>query len=261
MQLRTQVPKELLNSEDRKLFDKAVTELQVRTWFYAIKKASGLSTNQIARLFPSTPRKGSGLEGAESGYLPSESGYWDQIRCGRHLPLRRKHGRELVDLVEQRFAGTRKWIVSSLWRLLSTCHMELGEIYQLLEELPPSIQDEILIRSEIGSIFIRTPSFPKDLYRKIDVAARPLFPHDSSDTFDRIVGGAIGALALIREAEHLQNQPQHVLGRKAFLKIVERFDYFSELPCLASELQRLGRARFGSAIYSPDGTSAYRLNL
>lgn len=261
MQLRTHVPKELLTPEDRKLFDKAVIELQVRTWFSAIKTTSGLSTNEIARLFPSTPRKERGVEEAESGYLPSESGYWEQVRRGKHLPLRRKHGRELVESVERRFAGTQRWIVSGLWKLLSTCQIDLAEIYVLLGDLHPSIRDKILIRPETESSFIRVPSFPKDMYRKIDIAARPCSTGDSGNSFERIMGGAIAALALIRESEYLQNQQQHVLGRKAFTKIVERFAYFQESQSLAFELQRLGKARFGGTIYSPDGVSALTLNF
>lgn len=195
MSLRIALPNELLTIEDQKGFDKAVVELQVRTWFASIKRTSGLSTNEIARRFPSRPRAADEAGEAESGYLPSQSGYWDQIRRGEHLPLRRRHGKELVDRVEHSFPGTRRWIVAPLWQLLSTQHLDIGKIYLILRELPPVIANEILIRSEIGSVFVRTPTFPKELFRRLDLAARPCFPHDAEDTFDRIVGGATAAVA------------------------------------------------------------------
>lgn len=261
MALKNNSPIELVTAADRETFDDAVTSLQVRVWFSAIKKKSGLSTNEIARRFPSTPRQPSSQIPPKSGYLPSQSGYWDRLRRGQHLPLRRAHGRALVDLIEEAFPGTKRWIVWPLWNLLRTQSMELREIHAVVRELHLSIRAAVLINPETGSVFARVPISPKHLFKKLDIAARPYFPNDENDVFGRLSGGVVATLGLIREAELIHEQPLHVLGRKAWLKMTEKLQYFVELEGLLPELQELGRLRFSSITYSPDGNSAFRLNF
>lgn len=245
-----------IDVNDRRAFEQAIISLQVRVWFAAVKIRSGLSNNELARRFPSTPspaQSGASLP-STSGYLPSQSGYWDQIRRGQHLPLRRQHGRELVDKVEAAFPNTKRWIVLPLWELLSLRPIGLTTIYGILATLHPSIRKLILIDPEALSVFVRMPP-NKELYRRLDKAARPLYPDDDSDVFGRLTGGAIATLALIREAELIQQQPLHVLGRKAWSTMAERLQHFPEMKEFWEELANLGKRRFLGTIYSPDGAT------
>lgn len=139
--------------------------------------------------------------------------------------------------------------------------MELREIHAVVRELHQSIRDAVLINPETGSVFSRIPMSPKLLYKKLDIAARPYFPNDENDVFGRLSGGVVATLGLIREAELIHEQPLHVLGRKAWLQMTAKLQYFPELEGLLPELQKLGRLRFSSTTYSPDGNTAFRLNF
>lgn len=249
-------PLTLVPEKNQKTFDKAVVSLQVRVWFNAVKVHSELSTNELARRFPSTD-SGRKKEGATS---TSESGYWYQVRRGEHLPLRRRHGRQLVDEVEAVFPHTRRWIVSPLWRLLGTAAIDLPEIHRILGGLHPRIRDFLFIRPAVGSVFVRTTPH-KGQYEKLDAVARPLFPKDGDDVFERLMGGVIAVLALIREAELIYQQPLHVQGRKALRGMVERLRCFPELEKLSAELIELGQQRFSGTVYSPDGVGSMTVQL
>lgn len=107
--------------------------------------------------------------------------------------------------------------------------MELQEIHTVLKGLHRSIRAGILIASETGSVFARVPSGPKELYKKLDIAARPHFPNDEVDVFERLLGGVIATLGLIREAELIQEQPLHAVGRKNWLRMTEKLVFFEEL--------------------------------
>lgn len=233
--------------------DALIDSLRVRIWFNAVKNRSGLSNKALSRRFPSSPRKTLGV-GSSTQYLQADSGYWHKIRRGEIMPLRRAHGRQLVENMEEAFPGTRRWIVSPLWDLLSTKQATTQDIYNIIRSLHPRISEALLVQPQVGSVFVRKHPC-KEQYQTLDRIARPLFPSDADDVFGRIMGGIVAVVALIREAEIIQQQPLHFQGRLMWREMVNRLCCFPEVSPLIEELKMLAIRRFEGVVYSPDGES------
>jgi hypothetical protein len=241
--------------------DDRIKTLRVKIWFSAVKFHSKLNNNDLSRMFPSTKRKSSKTDASNgSMYSPNESGYWDQIRRGEIMPLLREHGKQLVKNVDETFPGTKRWIESPLWVLLRTKPMTIDEIYSILESLHSRITESLLVKSSVGSTFARNPLL-KEQYERLDRIARPLFPSDDDDVFGRLMGGVIAVVALIREAEITQQQPQHFQGRIVWKKMVDRLDHFAEIRPFLEELKMIGISRFKGTVYSPDGEGGFHLDI
>lgn len=238
----------MLYVRDDGAFDKAVTSLQVRLWYAVIVALSGLGNNGLCRWFPSDSREHRQKHGAFAG---AESGYWDQIRKGRCLPLRTTRGCRLVDRVEVAFPGTKRWIVSPLWRLLRTAPVTSQYLFEVFSGLPDDIRELLLVEPGVASLFFRRPA-SENLYKSLErIASRPL--EDEARSFARLMGCTVAVLALVREAELRQNQPQHYGGRLAWERMVRRLIVFAGATPLVDELMQLGKARFRGTVYSPDG--------
>lgn len=230
-----------------------IDSLRVRIWFNAVKTRSGLSNKALSRLFPSTQRKASeSSPSSGTQYSQADSGYWHKIRRGEIMPLRRAHGQQLVENVEEAFPGTRRWIVSPLWDLLSTKPATTHDIYGILRSLHPRISEVLLVKSQVNSKFARRPPC-RDQYQKLARIARPLFPVDEDDVFGRLMGGVVAVVALIREAEIIQQQPLHYQGRIAWNDMVSRLYHFPEIRPMLEDLKVVGINRFKGTLYSPDG--------
>jgi hypothetical protein len=171
--------------------------MRVRCWFNAVSQVSGLTTGQLEREF--------GEKGTERA---PRSCIWNKYRRGDVVPRSRRPGdrsKKLVERVESRYPGTAKWLTSPLWRLADPALMEMSEIRQIYEGMPKSIRS-IFVEpgSKATSIFWRRSVDPK---RACEVLLR-----------FRDVDALIALLAMVKEAEVVQDRAQYGVAVKAVLQ-------------------------------------------
>lgn len=179
--------------------DPEIRSLRVQTWFRAVRLASGKTPAQLEREF-SQPR-------GVPRMLP-RSCIWEKYARGEVVPRsgRRRDGAlNLVERVEARYPGTKQWLEWPLWRLADKAPMTMSEIKTIYEELPEPIRS-MFIATKNGAcgIFWRRPI-------EIDHACEILLRY-------RGIHGLIAILAIVKEAEIIQNQYQHQVGIRAAME-------------------------------------------
>jgi len=142
--------------------------LRAMAWYHAVATRTGAgSSYALEKLFADDKQKARIALGVLIGS-------WRKYLRGR-LPRR-----ELVDLVEQRYPGTRMWLELPLWELLKVPSPSLERVRQIVLSLRPDVA-ELVIKGEHLHVY---GSVLKDLRRKADVEAM------------------IGCIAVIRLTEH-----------------------------------------------------------
>lgn len=169
--------------------DPEIRKMRVQAWFQAVSLASKLTPRELERKF-SEPK---------SDEKVMRSCVWDKYRRGEVVPrsgTRPDGTLNLVHRVEATYPGTAKWLTLPLWRLLDKAPMEMSEIRCYLYGLPSLMQQ----------IFIYRPEQPSGLFWRRNT--------DYVDACDHLLrfgnlDGLTAVLALIKEAEVIQDQSQH----------------------------------------------------
>lgn len=191
-----------LLARDRYVEDPEIRSMRIRTWFESVAAKSDKTAAALEREFS---------EGESGSNGRPRSCIWQKYKKGLVEPqsthgVGRKPG--LVERVEQRYSGTAQWLTSPLWRLADKAPMEMNETKAIYEGLP----------SPIRSIFIASETEARGLFwrRPIDVdhACNILLRFRSIDGFQAV-------LAIVKEAETMQDQYQHDIGVGAAKKYMD----------------------------------------
>lgn len=165
-------------------------------WFNAVSIASGLSVFQLEKKFATSNQVRTTLKGTVRPCL------WDKYRRGEVVP-RTKDGAKgnpsLVTRVEEAYPGTARWLSLPLWHLASDQTFTMADIKEIYEGLPSPLKELFTEGKPDGKFWRREDIEPDDAYSEL-----------------LLVGGldaATAILAMIREAEIIQNRWQHYLGR------------------------------------------------
>lgn len=162
--------------------------IATRAWFNAVSMASGgMNARELEGMF------------ARSGKSGSCSGIWGKYRDGKVCPKILpdfKGNPSIVERVERRFPGTKKWIAMPLWRVLGYSPMDMDQLRDLFWSFPGNIRKLLISeRSPYKRIFWRRP-----------MELRQLFGHlVNMGTLDAITA----ILGVIKEFETTQNQIMH----------------------------------------------------
>lgn len=190
--------------------DPEIRKMRVQAWFRAVSLASKLTPRELEQLFRET----------KSNEKVKRSCVWDKYRRGEVVPRsgrRSDGGLNLVDRVEMAYPGTAKWLTLPLWRLLDKAPMEMSEIRRCLEGLPNLMRQ----------IFIYGQAEPSGVFWRRDI--------DCDDACDLLLrygdlDGLTAVMALIKEAESVQDQYQHQCCAQKAGEYVSRLTYKGELP-------------------------------
>lgn len=150
---------------------------------------------------------------------------------------RRDGGLNLVDRVEVVYPGMAKWLTLPLWRLLDKAPMEMSEIRRYQEKLPNLMRQ----------MFIYSQAQPSGLFWRRDT--------DYVDTCDHLLrfgnlDGLTAVLALVKEAEVIQDQYQHQDCAQKAGEYLARLEYQGLLPgMLIGELSNYLAQRVAAAGY------------
>lgn len=210
--------------------DPEIRKMRVQAWFHAVSLESGLTPRELEKTFSeSEPEK-----------KVQRSCVWDKYRRGEVVPrsgFRPDGGLNLVDRVEASYPGTAKWLTLPLWRLLDRAPMEMGEIRRCYEGLPNLMRQ----------IFIYTQAEPSGLFWRRDI--------DYDDACDHLfrfgnLDGLIAVLALVKEAETVQDQDQHQDCVQKAGEYIARLGYRGLLPeTLIGELSNYLARKIAAAGY------------
>lgn len=210
--------------------DPEIRKMRVQAWFRAVSLASKLTPRELEQLFGET----------KSNEKVKRSCVWDKYRRGEVVPrsgLRPDGGLNLVDRVEAVYPGTAKWLTLPLWRLLDRAPMEMSEIRRYLERLPNLMRQ----------MFIYSEAQPTGLFWRRDTDYE-----DACDLLLRFVSldGLNAVLALVKEAEVIQDQYQHQDCVRKAGEYLARLAYQELLPeKLNDELSNYLAQRVTSAGY------------
>lgn len=222
--------------------DPEIRKMRVLAWFRAVSLASKLTPRELEKQF-SEP---------ESDRKVKRSCVWDKYRRGEVVPrsgLRPDGGLNLVDRVEAAYPGTAKWLSLPLWRLLDKAPMEMSEVRRYLEELPNLMQQ----------IFIYGPAQSQNLFWRRDT--------DYDDACDYLLrfgnlDGLTAVLALIKEAEVIQDQYRHQDCAQKAGEYIARLEYGGLLPdILIGKLSNyLAKRVSGAGYFSEPQNEEFKLN-
>lgn len=210
--------------------DPEIRKMRVQAWFRAVSRASGLTPRELEKMFSES----------DSERKVKRSCVWDKYRRGEVVPRsgsRRDGGLNLVDRVEVVYPGMAKWLTLPLWRLLDKAPMEMSEIRRYQEKLPNLMRQ----------MFIYSQAQPSGLFWRRDT--------DYVDTCDHLLrfgnlDGLTAVLALVKEAEVIQDQYQHQDCAQKAGEYLARLEYQGLLPgMLIGELSNYLAQRVAAAGY------------
>lgn len=190
--------------------DPEIRKMRVQAWYLAVALASGLAPRDLEKKFSES----------DSDRKVKRSCVWDKYRRGEVVPRsgpRPDGSLNLIDRVEAAYPGTAKWLTLPLWRLLDKAPMEMSEIRCHLAELPNLMRQ----------IFIYEQAQPSGVFWRRDT--------DYDDACDHLLrfgnlDGLTAVLALVKEAEVIQDQCQHQLCAQKAGEYIARLEYRGLLP-------------------------------
>lgn len=171
--------------------DHEIRKMRVQAWFHAVSLESGLTPRELEKKFSES----------ETEKKVKRSCVWNKYRRGEVVPRSgpRPDGKpNLVDRVETAYPGTAKWLTLPLWRLLDRAPMEMSEIRRCYESLPRPMR----------AMFIHPDATESSVFWQ-----RKLATEDSCAVLIKFGGidGFIAMLAMIKEAEIIQDERSHRL--------------------------------------------------
>lgn len=181
-----------------------IRSMRVRSWFHAVSQASGLTVGELEREFRE-----------EGSARTPRSCIWNKYKRGEIVPRSRYQGDgrpKLVERVEARYPGTEKWLFSPIWLLLDAVPMEMSDLRRIYEGLPLRIRDYFVLPSSlVTKVFWRCPLHSEQQLMEF------LRFHTVEDL--------VAAVALIREAEIIQNRPLFQYWILAIQNLMRQVDW------------------------------------
>lgn len=178
--------------------------MRVRSWFHAVSQASGLTVGELEREFRE-----------EGSARTPRSCIWNKYKRGEVVPRSRYQGDgrpKLVERVEARYPGTEKWLFSPIWLLLDAVPMEMSDLRRIYEGLPLRIRGYFVLPSSlVTKVFWRCPLHSEQQLMEF------LRFHTVEDL--------VAAVALIREAEIIQNRPLFQYWILAIQNLMRQVDW------------------------------------
>lgn len=224
--------------------DPEIRKMRVQAWYRAVALASGLTPRELEKKFSES----------ESDRKVKRSCVWDKYRRGEVVPRsgpRPDGGLNLIDRVEAAYPGTAKWLTLPLWRLLDKAPMEMSSLRRYLEGLPNLMRQ----------IFVYGQTQPSGVFWRRST--------DCNDACDHLLrfrnlDGLAAVLALIKEAELIQDQYQHQYCAQKAGEYLARLGFLGLLPeMLTRDLTEYLSQRIAAAGYfveqqnEDDITNAY----
>ncbi len=185
--------------------DAHIRKMRVQAWYRAVVKTSGLSTRDLERKFSES----------DAGRKVNRSCVWNRYRRGEVVPRSGQKpggGVNLVDRVEAEYPETAKWLYLPMWRLLDRAPMEMSEIRQCYQSLPPPIR----------SIFIHQEAEPSSLFWR----TRPLDCKREGELLLRFesLDGLTAVLVMQRESIIVQCRQQHAASQVVLREYSRRLE-------------------------------------
>ncbi len=181
-----------------------IRSMRVRSWFHAVSQASGLTVGELEREFRE-----------EGSARTPRSCIWNKYKRGEVVPRSRYQGDgrpKLVERVEARYPGTEKWLFSPIWLLLDAVPMEMSDLRRIYEGLPLRIRGYFVLPSSlVTKVFWRCPLHSEQQLMEF------LRFHTVEDL--------VAAVALIREAEIIQNRPLFQYWILAIQNLMRQVDW------------------------------------
>jgi hypothetical protein len=194
--------------------DPLIRKMRIKAWYWAVRKASGLSTRDLERIFRE-----------DAGRKVYRSCIWNKYRRGEIVPRSgtRDDGKlNLVEQVEARYPGTARWLSSPIWQVADKSPMEMSEIRMIYEGLPSTIRPLfILSNAEAQGRFWRS---------QIDHKAVCSVLHRMSD-----LDALTAVLAMVKEAEAIQSPGGYEFTVDKALKLLEKMHSQLIVPNLFEE--------------------------
>lgn len=167
------------------------------------------------------------------------SGLWSKYRRGEASPKVNDGASgktSLVNRVEQRFSGTKRWFTMPLWDLLQRDLIQPAELKEIFLSLQPEVRNLIVHQNyHPQARFWRNQTLPEHLYESLVKIGS--------------IDAVTAVLALIKEAEINQNQHQHKLGLVAWAKCAAKLVYEPVIGEMLSEINKCIEERFIAMAY------------
>jgi hypothetical protein len=203
-----------------------VDGFRVQSWFNDVTERSGKTTAELAELF-----------GSLNGKLSTaNSGLWHKYARGAVAP-----GRDMLTRVDKAFPGTASWFDHPFWTVIREAPLSMGELLEIYKALDDEVQGLLLMHFRDNERpFWRRPT------DDIDSLYGELLDLES-------IAGITAHLALIKEAETIQNQRQHLTGCLSWRFVAQLLEDFPIMDDLVASLDLMLSTRWARIQYSPDG--------
>lgn len=206
--------------------------IRAMAWFNAVALKSGMGASELEMYFCK-------LRG-NNKYCPGKRpGLWGKYREGLVSPKFKpdKNGNpSIVELAEKEFPGTAEWMTMPFWDVLSSAPMEMSDIRKVYLSLPQHIRYLIIAEpTDKRKTFWRRPVEPKSLF-------------DHLSKFNDL-DSATAILALIKEAETIQDQQMHRQAIACWMSHLQRLQHHPVLSSIIDEIHELVMDRLVSIEY------------
>lgn len=224
---------------------KPAFRLSAKAWFIAVSQASQKNASQLEVYF-ADPRKKPDYK------LGKGPGLWSKYQRGAACPKVNDPSPDkpsLVNIVERKFPGTKRWLTMPFWRLLSMEPLDANELKSIFLSLSPEVSDVIVHATyHPKRTFWRVQSPPEAMYRRLVEIGT--------------IDAATAIMALIKEAEINQNQHQHRFGLVAWSQCASKLIDDPVLGPLLAEINTYIDLQFTRAEYFRPGNPSdiYRLD-
>lgn len=204
-------------------------------WFAAVSQASGMNAAELEVFFGKSKRNLKYSAGCRPGL-------WDKYRDGLACPKSKpdKNGNpSIVERVEKQFPGTAKWISMPFWDVMSSAPMEMTDIRNIYQSLPPQLK----------VLLVMEPANSQKIFWRRPIDEKKLFQH-LLKIQDLDAGTAI--LTIIKEAETTQNQNLHRKGIECWNEYAKFLEHHPIIGYVAELIAERLTNRFGHVKYAEE---------
>ena len=107
-----------------KTIQKEINSFRVTCWCEEVKRVSGKTCTELEREFgPETFKP-------DASNIVKHPRKWKKYEKGLHVP-----SPQLVDQVESRYPGAKKWLEHVIWKVVERPIISLQELYRLIYDL------------------------------------------------------------------------------------------------------------------------------